>query len=130
MSLAMNPSVSVRSRGVMEKCTYCVQRIQEAKIDASNEGRIVGGDEVETACQAACPPKAITFGDLNQPDSQVAKAQAGPRAYAMLQEINIKPRTQYLARVTNPNPALTPHSRDYHPPGSHGAGDHSNEEGH
>jgi len=108
MGLGNNPSVTVRSRGVMEKCTYCVQRIQEAKIDAHNDGRRVQGDEVQTACQLACPPKAIVFGDLNDPASMVAQAQAGPRSYALLEELNIKPRTQYLARVNNPNPALAP----------------------
>ncbi len=108
MGLGNNPSVTVRSRGVMEKCSYCVQRIQETKIDAKNEGRAVGGDEIQTACQVACPPNAIVFGDLNQPESMVAKAHAGPRSYALLQELNIKPRTQYLARVTNPNPELAP----------------------
>ena len=108
MGLGSNPSVTVRSRGVMEKCSYCVQRIQETKIDARNEDRMVGGDEIETACQSACPPKAIVFGDLNQPESQVAQAHANPRSYAVLQELNIKPRTQYLARVNNPNPELAP----------------------
>ncbi|MEZ6019249.1 MAG: TAT-variant-translocated molybdopterin oxidoreductase [Planctomycetota bacterium] len=106
MGLGNNPAVSVRSRGVMEKCTYCVQRIQEVKIDAHNAGRRIAEGEVKTACQAACPPQAIVFGDLNNPDSAVARLQAGPRSYELLEELNIKPRTQFLARVTNPNPTL------------------------
>ena len=108
MGLGNNPSVSVRSRGVMEKCTYCVQRIQDVKIKAKNADRSLVDGELTAACQDACPPKAIQFGDLNNLDSKVAKAQSGPRSYALLEELNIKPRTQYLARVNNPNPALQP----------------------
>jgi molybdopterin-containing oxidoreductase family iron-sulfur binding subunit len=108
MGLGNNPSVSVRSRGVMEKCTYCVQRIQAAKITVKNEDRGLDDGMVTTACQDACPPKAIQFGDLNDANSMVAQAQSGPRSYALLEELNIKPRTQYLARVNNPNPALQP----------------------
>lgn len=106
VQLGVNPEVTVRSRGVMEKCTYCVQRIQRAKIDAKNEGRPVRDGEIVTACQQACPARAIEFGDLNDPGSRVAKAHANPRAYGMLAELNVKPRTKYLARVRNPHPLL------------------------
>ncbi|MHB8900501.1 MAG: TAT-variant-translocated molybdopterin oxidoreductase [Thermoguttaceae bacterium] len=104
--MAFNPEVTVRSRGVMEKCTYCVQRIQAAKIAAKNEGRAVGGDEVRSACQQACPAQAIEFGDLNDARSKVAAAHQSNRAYGMLAELNTKPRTRYLARVRNPHPSL------------------------
>jgi molybdopterin-containing oxidoreductase family iron-sulfur binding subunit len=104
--LAVNPEVTVRSRGVMEKCTYCVQRIQAVKIDARNERRPIRDGEIQTACQQACPTQAIEFGDLNQPESRVAKAHEDARAYAMLAELNVKPRTKYLARIRNPHPDL------------------------
>ena len=105
--LMMNPEVSVRSRGVMEKCTYCVQRIQNTKIQANNEGRRpIGPNEITTACQDACPTKAIKFGDLHNAESDVAKAHANPRSYVMLEELNNRPRTKYLARVRNVHPAL------------------------
>ena len=106
MQLVVNPEVTVRSRGVMEKCTYCVQRIQNAKIDARSEGRLVRDGEIQTACQQVCPTRAIEFGDLNK-DTRVAKShQQDPRAYGMLAELNVKPRTVYLARLRNPHPAL------------------------
>jgi molybdopterin-containing oxidoreductase family iron-sulfur binding subunit len=105
-NLMMNPEVTVRSRGVMEKCTYCVQRIQNTKIQAKNEHRPIGPNEITTACQDACPTQAIKFGDLNNVASDVAKAHANPRAYSMLEELNNRPRTQYLARVRNPHEAL------------------------
>jgi molybdopterin-containing oxidoreductase family iron-sulfur binding subunit len=105
--LMMNPEVTVRTRGVMEKCTYCVQRIQNTKIQANNEGRRpIGPNEITTACQDACPTKAIKFGDLHNAESDVAKAHANPRAYVMLEELNNRPRTKYLARVRNVHPAL------------------------
>lgn len=106
VQLAVNPEVTVRSRGVMEKCTYCVQRIQNAKIDARNEGRPIRDGEIQTACQQTCPTQAIQFGDLNQKTSRVARQHADPRAYAMLAELNIKPRTKYLERIRNPHPDL------------------------
>ncbi len=105
--LVINPEVTVRTRGVMEKCTYCVQRIQLGKISAKNERRGLEDGEIVTACQQACPTQAIEFGDLNDAESRVAKAHADPRAYAMLAELNVKPRTKYLARIRNPHPELT-----------------------
>ncbi len=106
LTLLMNPEVSVRSRGVMEKCTYCVQRIEEARIQASKEGRPIQPSEVQTACQQACPSGAIVFGDLKAPDSAVAALRQDPRHFTLLSEINTRPRTTYLGRVRNPNPAL------------------------
>ncbi len=101
-----NPDVSVRSRGVMEKCTYCVQRIQEAKITADKEGRAVQDGEIVTACQQACPTDAIVFGNINDKGSRVAKLKAMDRSYAVLGDLNYRPRTSYVAGVTNPNPEL------------------------
>jgi len=106
VQLAVNPEVTVRSRGVMEKCTYCVQRIQNAKIEARNEGRPIRDGEIQTACQQVCPTQAIQFGDLNQKTSRVAREHGGERAYAILAELNVKPRTKYLERIRNPHPTL------------------------
>jgi molybdopterin-containing oxidoreductase family iron-sulfur binding subunit len=101
-----NPEVTVRMRGVMEKCTYCVQRITNARIEAEKGNqRLVDGDVV-TACQAVCPTRAIVFGDLNDPRSQVNQAKASPLDYALLSELNTRPRTTYLAKLSNPNPEL------------------------
>jgi molybdopterin-containing oxidoreductase family iron-sulfur binding subunit len=106
LKLLRNPDVTVRTRGVMEKCTYCVQRIRAAEITAAKEGRPVRDGEVVTACQAACPAGAIVFGDLADANSQVAQMKASPLNYAVLAELNTQPRTTYLAAVRNPNPAL------------------------
>jgi molybdopterin-containing oxidoreductase family iron-sulfur binding subunit len=101
-----NPQVTVRSRGVMEKCTYCIQRIETAHIAADREQRRITDGEVVTACQAACPTQAITFGDLRDPGSAVNRVKASPRNYDLLEELNTRPRTSYLAQVRNPHPAL------------------------
>jgi molybdopterin-containing oxidoreductase family iron-sulfur binding subunit len=129
-NLMMNPEVTVRSRGVMEKCTYCVQRIQSTKIKAKNEHRAIGPNEITTACQDACPTQAIKFGDLHNKESDVAKAHANPRAYSMLEELNNRPRTMYLARVRNVHPALVDID-DRDSVGGHGSGgnDHAEENG-
>jgi len=97
-----NPDVSVRRRGVMEKCTYCLQRIERARIAAELEHRGVRDGEVVTACQAACPTQAIRFGNLNDPQAQVRTTKASERNYSLLGQLNTRPRTTYLARVLNP----------------------------
>lgn len=106
LKLMRNPDVSVRSRGVMEKCSFCTQRIQAAKIEAEKQHRPLAADAIETACQQACPAQAITFGSLNNRQSAVAQARADARSYAVLAELNTRPRTTYVAAVTNSNPAL------------------------
>jgi molybdopterin-containing oxidoreductase family iron-sulfur binding subunit len=106
LKLAKNPDVTVRMRGVMEKCTYCVQRISGARIAAKKERREIRDGEVVTACQQTCPTQAIVFGNLNDPESRVARIKKANRDYELLAELNVRPRTSYLARLRNPNPDL------------------------
>ncbi len=106
VKMAMNPDVTVRFRGVMEKCTFCVQRISEARIKSKLESREIRDGDITTACQQACPTSALTFGNINDPNSRVNKIKAQNRNYAMLAELNVKPRLTYLARIRNPHPEL------------------------
>ena len=108
MSLLYNPDVTVRSRGVMEKCTYCVQRINHARINAKKEDRTIRDGEIVTACQSACPAEAIVFGNIADPESRAAMAKAEPRNYGLLADLNTRPRTTYLAKITNPNSQIGP----------------------
>jgi molybdopterin-containing oxidoreductase family iron-sulfur binding subunit len=106
-SLQYNPDVTVRSRGVMEKCTFCVQRINETKIAFKREGQDhIPDGSIKTACQQACPVGAITFGDLNDKDAAVTRLHADPRSYKLLEEVNVRPRVAYLAKIRNLNPEL------------------------
>ena len=104
--LMRNPEVTVRSRGVMEKCTYCVQRINAARIEADKEDRKIRDGEIVTACQSVCPTEAILFGDLNDPNSKISKSRHNARNYKLLADLNTRPRTEFMARVRNPNPEL------------------------
>jgi molybdopterin-containing oxidoreductase family iron-sulfur binding subunit len=106
LKLMRNPDVTVRSRGVMEKCTYCVQRIAAAKIEADKENREIRDGEIVTACQQACPTNAITFGNINDKNSRVSKIKNQSRNYSVLADLNTRPRTTYIAEVFNPNEAL------------------------
>jgi MoCo/4Fe-4S cofactor protein with predicted Tat translocation signal len=106
LKLGRNPDVTVRSRGVMEKCTYCVQRINAAKIEAEKEDRPVRDGEIVTACEAVCPAKAITFGNINDPASRVSQLKADKLSYGLLGELNTRPRTTYLGALRNPNPEI------------------------
>lgn len=106
LQLGRNPDVTVRSRGVMEKCTYCVQRINVARIETKKEDRDIADGEILTACQQACPSQAITFGNTKDADSEVSRLKASPLNYGMLTDLLTKPRTTYLGRIRNPNPVL------------------------
>ena len=142
-ALVLNPDVTVRGRGVMEKCTYCVQRVEQAKINARKDGgRPIKDGDVVTACQAACATNAIEFGNIEDPESAVAKKHADVRAYGILEQLNIKPRTEYLARVRNPHPRLmtvqqlrdletikSHHGDDHHDDDHHDEGEHHDDGG-
>jgi molybdopterin-containing oxidoreductase family iron-sulfur binding subunit len=106
VKMAQNPDVTVRSRGVMEKCTYCLQRINRSKRKAKHENRTLKDGEMRTACQQACPTNAIHFGNILDHESKIAKAKQSERSYEILAEMNFRPRTSYQARLRNPNPAL------------------------
>jgi MoCo/4Fe-4S cofactor protein with predicted Tat translocation signal len=108
LKLMRNPNVTVRNRGVMEKCTYCVQRIEAVKITAELQDRKVRDGEIIPACAQACPTQAIVLGDMNDPNSRVAQLKAQPHNYGLLVELNARPRTTYLARIRNPNPEIEP----------------------
>jgi molybdopterin-containing oxidoreductase family iron-sulfur binding subunit len=104
--LGHNPDVTVRARGVMEKCTFCVQRVTQARIESDKDDRVLKDGEVVTACQQACPTNAIVFGDINDPNSRVSKLKENQLNYGILTELNTQPRVSYLAKVQNPNPAI------------------------
>ncbi len=111
MKMQKNPNVTVRMRGVMEKCTYCVQRIEEAKIAAqvragASDKTLIPRDSFTTACAQACPAEAIVFGDIADPDTRVSKIKAENRNYRLLEYLNVNTRTSYLARIRNPNPKM------------------------
>lgn len=129
MQLVMNPEVTVRSRGVMEKCTFCQQRISTGRIDAKVRGEAIKDGEIQTACQQACPSKAIEFGDLMDKDSAVSKAHADDRAYGILTELMTKPRNLFLAKIRNPHERLAWEEEIDTHHGGHGD-EHHGEEGH
>ncbi len=123
LKMARNPDVTVRSRGVMEKCSYCVQRINHARIDAKRQDRPIQDGEITTACQQACPAEAIVFGNLNDPEAEVNRWKASPLNYGLIEDLGTRPRTTYLAKLSNPNPALaSPHAGGHEAPGAHDGG--------
>jgi MoCo/4Fe-4S cofactor protein with predicted Tat translocation signal len=113
IQLLANPDVTVRARGVMEKCTYCMQRVAEARIQSEKEDRLIRDGEIVTACQQACPTNTIIFGDIRNSKSAVSQLKQQPHAFGMLTELNTYPRTTYLAKVSNPNPALVNPINDF-----------------
>jgi molybdopterin-containing oxidoreductase family iron-sulfur binding subunit len=119
LKMMRNPDVTVRTRGVMEKCTYCVQRINQARIQSKKEQRSLRDGEILTACQQVCPTDALVFGDLNDAGSKLSQLRQQPMHYSILSELNTRPRTTYLARITNPNPELAP-AEPEHDGGGHG----------
>jgi MoCo/4Fe-4S cofactor protein with predicted Tat translocation signal len=121
LKMVRNPDVTVRSRGVMEKCTFCVQRINHARILAKREDRTIRDGDIATACEAACPSQAIVFGDINNAEARVTALKKEPRTYGVLAELNTRPRTTYLAAVRNPHPELLPEETHG---GAHEAGKH------
>jgi molybdopterin-containing oxidoreductase family iron-sulfur binding subunit len=123
--LMRNPEVSVRSRGVMEKCTYCVQRIAAARIEAEKDARPIKDGEIVTACQAACPTNVFSFGDMHDQSSQIAKTKKDPRGYNLLNELNTQPRTTYLAGLKNQNKEMPDY--DAKPWGGETASEHNAE---
>ncbi|HEX8465801.1 MAG TPA: TAT-variant-translocated molybdopterin oxidoreductase [Abditibacterium sp.] len=127
IQLMANPDVTVRSRGVMEKCTYCIQRVRYATWQADKEDRRVQDGEVQVACGQACPTDAIVFGDINDPNSKVSKLKRGPLTFGILTELNTLPRTSYLARFKNPNPALAKLDPPAIMAGEHGSEGHNDE---
>ena len=108
--LVFNPDVTVRMRGVMEKCTYCVQRIQGGKIEARNNGESVADGRIQTACQQSCPAQAIVFGDMSDPESKVSNAMSSPRNYGVLEEFNFRPSVSYQRIVRNRDEESSPTS--------------------
>ncbi|MDP6850040.1 MAG: 4Fe-4S dicluster domain-containing protein, partial [Planctomycetota bacterium] len=120
LKMVNNPEVTVRSRGVMEKCTYCVQRIQIARVESKNEEREIRDGEIAPACAQVCPTQAITFGDLNLEGSAVRKAFDNPRTYELLGELNLDTRTRYMAPIRNPHPSLVEASTEHSTSAGHG----------
>jgi molybdopterin-containing oxidoreductase family iron-sulfur binding subunit len=117
--MLMNPDVTVRNRGVMEKCTYCVQRIERVRIKARVEKRPIEEKELQTACQQTCPTEAIVFGTLSDPKAQVTQHQQDERAYKLLHELGTQPRTMHLVRLRNYHPALAPQRDEKQNQGGH-----------